>query len=229
MSDTETVAFRETFRDLTGRYLDTVLDCTARVPVVVECYGTDEAAFQRERERVAGLESDCDELLADIRATVGDSMPPNFTGVYFQPGSVLELFARIDEIANHAEQFCADLAAMGPSLTEIQHADVVRMADLVVEGTERLVDATAEVRAILCEAGSETTVQPQVSTIMRLESACDAVREKVVSSAFAAETTTASLVVRELAVTLDSAMDAVEDAADHLVYIDSTIVETNEW
>ncbi|WP_136717044.1 DUF47 domain-containing protein [Halorientalis salina] len=228
MSDTQTVAFREQFRDLSSRYLNTVLTCTAGVPVVIECYGTDEDAFQRECQRVSGLESDCDALLGEIRTTVGDSMPPNFTGVYFQPESVLELFAHIDEIANYAERFCAELAAMQPALTDTERADFVRMADLVVEGTETLVDATGDVRAALCGSGIETAIGSQVSTVARLESACDTARDKLLSAAFADEATPAALVVRELIVTLEEAMDAVEDAANHLAYVDSAIVETGD-
>ncbi|MFB6180146.1 MAG: DUF47 domain-containing protein [Halorientalis sp.] len=223
MSDTKTAAFQAEFRALTGEYLDAVVDCTAGLPVVIECYERDVMAFHQECQRISGLESDCDDLLGAVRTTVGNSMPPNFTGVYFQPGSVLELFVRVDEVANHAEQFCAELAAMRPALAESERADLVRMADLVVEGIETLATATADLRTALCGPGVETGVQSQVSTITRLESACDATRDKLLADVFADGPTTRALVTRELIVTLDDAMDAIEDAADHLIYVDSTM------
>ena len=49
MSDRQTAAFETTFRDLTGRYLDSVLACSACLPVALECYETDTEAFRTTR------------------------------------------------------------------------------------------------------------------------------------------------------------------------------------
>jgi uncharacterized protein Yka (UPF0111/DUF47 family) len=170
-------------------------------------------------------------------------MRPNFTGVYFRPRSVLELFDRVDEIANRAERFCGELAAMHPTLSTdeqgvrgpsarsaralpaVERADLVRMADLVVEGMEVLATAVTDLCSALCAARPDTDVQSAVARISRLESACDATRDKLLSDVFAGTPTVEALVVKELVDTLDGAMDAVEDAADHLGYVDSTMVD----
>jgi uncharacterized protein Yka (UPF0111/DUF47 family) len=222
MSDTQTAAFRTTFRDLTRSYLDDVVDCTAGVSVVLECYGTNEVRFQQELQRVSRLESDCDDRLTDVRTTVGDSMPPNFTGVYLNPGDVLELFVRIDEVANRAERFCSELAAMQPTLTDAAREDLVRIADLVAEGAKTLAAATTDLQKALCGAPVDVGIRTQVRRIGELESVCDATRNKLLSDLFTGRPTSEALVVRELVDTLDGAIDAVEDAADHLVYVDST-------
>ncbi|SEN51845.1 Uncharacterized conserved protein YkaA, UPF0111/DUF47 family [Halorientalis persicus] len=227
MQETPTSAFRTEFVEVTDRYFDALADCVESVRPGVEYYGRDEAAFCRELARARRLESDCDDLLATIRTTVGQSMGPNFTRVYFQPGGVLELFACADETANHAETFLGELAAMEPTLSAAATADFARMGDLVVEAVGVLSAAVDDLSAAPAHRAVDA-VHDARDTIADLESRCDTVGRKLVSEAFATDDTAAALVVRELALWLDRAMDAVEDAAEQAVYLDSTAVATSE-
>ncbi|RXK50057.1 DUF47 family protein [Halorientalis pallida] len=227
MSETPTTAFRTEFTDVSDRYFDALADCVESVRPGVEYYGRDEAAFCGELERVRRLESDCDDLLTTIRRTVGQSMGPNFTRVYFQPGGVLELFACADETANHVETFFGELAAMEPTLSAAVTADFARMGDLVVEAVEALSRAIGDLFASPAHRKVDA-VHDVRATVAEMESRCDTVGRKLVSEAFATGDTAAALVVRELALWLDRAMDAVEDAAEQAVYLDSTAVSTTE-
>ena len=227
MSETPTTAFRTEFTDVSDRYFERLADCVESVRPGVEYYGRDEAAFCGELERARRLESDCDDLLATIRQTVGQSMGPNFTRVYFQPGGVLELFARADETANHVETFLGELAAMEPALSAAATADFARMGDLLVEAVEALAVAIGDLFAGPAHRKVDA-VHDARATVADLESRCDTIRQKLVSEAFATDDTVAALVVRELALWLDRAMDAVEDAVEQAVYFDSTAVSATE-
>ena len=227
MSETPTERFRSEFDDQTDRYLDTLIECTARLSPALECYGHDAAPFWDELEAVHRLESDCDDLLRDLRLSVAESMQPNFTGVFFQPGPVLELFARLDAILTAVEQFLTDLAAMEPSLSVTALSDFVRMADIVADATASLASVTADLCDVLCGIDSEAeALHQRVESVLAAESRCDTVRDKLLSDAFAETDTAEALVVRELALTLGRAMDAVEDAAEQLVYVDSVTVRS---
>ncbi|WP_247010178.1 hypothetical protein [Halorientalis litorea] len=227
MSETPTERFRREFEDQTDRYLDTLMECTARLSPALECYGQDADPFWDELEAVHRLESDCDDLLQDLRLSVAESMQPNFTGVFFQPGPVLELFARLDAVPNAVEQFLTELAAMTPSLSVTALSDFVRMADIVTDAMATLVSVTADLCDVLCgtDAGTDD-IHRRVESVIAAESRCDTVRDKLLSDAFAETDTAAALVVRALALTLDRAMDAVEDAAEQLVYVDSVTVRS---
>lgn len=227
MTETPTSAFRTEFTDVSDRYFERLTECVESVRPGVEYYGCDEAAFCGELERVRGLESDCDDLLATLRTRVGRSMEPNFTRVYFQPGSVLELFACADETANHVETFLDELAAMDPTLSAAVIADFARMGDLLVEAVAALSAAVDNLFASPAHRRVEAAHDAR-ETVADLESRCDTIRRNVVSEAFATDDTAAALVVRELAHWLDRAMDAVEDATEQSVYLDSTAVSTSD-
>jgi len=226
MSDTETGAFASEVRDLADRYLDRADFAVGHAPTALAAYRTDPAAFHADVEQIKGFESECDDLLASLRTTLGSSMRPNFTGLYLQPGCIIDLLSAIDEIVNRVETFLTELAAIGPTLSADAHGDFVRMTDLTVEATSLLATAATSVLDAICSDPTDRSSWPAAGTtvaeIGRLESKCDAVRTKLLSDAFADLDTADALVVRELAVALDAAMDAVEDAADHLAYIEST-------
>ncbi|WP_299267945.1 DUF47 family protein [Halorientalis sp.] len=215
-SETPTTAFRTEFTDVSDRYSDALADC-------VEYYEHDERAFCGELERARRVESDCDDLLATVRRTVGQSMSPNFTRVYFQPGGVLELFARTDETANHVETFLGELAAMESTLSAAATADFARMGDIVVEAVGVLSAAVSDLFSAPAHRKVDA-VHDARAAITDLESRCDAVRQKLVSEVFATDDTAAALMIRELALWLDRAMDAVEQA----VSLDSTAVSTTD-
>ncbi|WP_336001775.1 DUF47 family protein [Halorientalis halophila] len=229
MHETPTSAFRAEFGAVAAAYLDRVADCTGSVRPGIEYYQCDDTeAFCGELERVRRIESECDERLATVRHTIGRSMEPNFTPMYFRPGSVLDLFARTDEAPNHVEAFLGGLAATKPSLSATLAADLVRMGDLIVDAVDVLAAAVSDLFAGPDDRRVDAVHEAR-DTVADLESRCDTVRRKLVSEAFAEQSTADALVVRGLAVTLDRAMDAVEDAAERAVYLDIAAVSADEF
>jgi uncharacterized protein Yka (UPF0111/DUF47 family) len=224
MSESRTTEFASEFMDCAGRYLDKTEAATTYAPMAIETYERDRPTFHEDVRAVSRLESDCDELLDEVRGLVGASMRPNFTGVYFRPAGVLDLFVTVDRVVNRVETFLTDLAAIQPELTFDTRRDLVGMAESTAEATTLLATATEQLLAALCRGGTVPDVEPVVADIGALESRCDDRRTKVVADAFARNETAAALVVRELATTLDAAVDACEDAADRLTFLASTVV-----
>ncbi|PSP84990.1 hypothetical protein BRC83_03525 [Halobacteriales archaeon QS_1_68_17] len=213
--------FAAEFRSLTDVYLRQVRNCTRRLPDAVRAYGTDREQFRHEVERLSAVESECDSTLRQVRALVGESMPPNFTVAYLHAGDVVDLYAEVDAVANRAEQFGRELAAIEPAVTDPELASLVEMAEMTDEATGVLTNAVLDRADDLSTVGEVPPIEDAVEAIDALESECDAAKYELIETGFTDGTTVEALAVRELALVLDGAMDAVEDAADHLVYMAS--------
>jgi hypothetical protein len=225
---------------LTERYLEQVAETTAALPVALDAYAEDEDAFEEAARTVAERESACDATLRDLRTAVGKSMPPNYSQFYLRIDDVSRLYAALDEIPNRVERFVRELRAMRPALDDRTRATCREMALLVREAVAALADLTADYveRLVAPEAScggpetddsevgdSEASVTERVDSLAALESECDGLKYDALSSAFDAHPTAEALVVRELVVTLDAAMDAVEDVGDHVLFLASGEIE----
>lgn len=221
---TVTGAYADEVRGRTDTYLDQVETCIAHLPDAIDAYGTDESAFETTVDRLSTQESDCDATLRELRELVGESLPPNYTDVYLRADDVVRLYASVDAVPNQAEQFVRELGSMAPALTDDTREAFRKMATLVVEATVLLTDATEAYVESLLTAGDPVYVADDIDTIASLESTCDAHKYETLQTAFADAPTGDALVVRELLLSLDDAMNAVEDAADHLLSMSSTTV-----
>jgi uncharacterized protein Yka (UPF0111/DUF47 family) len=224
MSETKR-SFATDLQDVSERYLDRVAWTVDQVTGTLELYRADRTEFYESVEHIKGLESDCDALLDEIRTTLGESMRAELSDIQVESSALLEVYLGIDEIVNRTEQFLADMAAMEPDLSETALADLIRMADFLRMATDRLATAVSDLLGQLCrpdEANIAESVTAPVTEIGSLESSCDSIRHKLIGDTFARSPTAEALLVRELAVTLDSALDAVEDAADQLLLLDSS-------
>jgi uncharacterized protein Yka (UPF0111/DUF47 family) len=229
MSDARTTEFATEFVECVDRYLDQVEAAAAYAPMALDSYERDRTEFHRDVREVDSIESACDELLDELRSLVGASMRPNFTGVYFRPASVLDLFVAIDRVVNRIETFLTDLAGIEPSLSYDCRREFRETAAATAEATTLLATATRELIGTFCRGGEMPDVAAVVTEIGRLESRCDDRRTKIVADAFARQETATALVIRELATTLDAAIDAVEDAADRLSFLASTVVSLDGY
>jgi hypothetical protein len=211
-------------RALTETYLDAVTEAVVHLPDALDAYGTDSEAFDTAVERIADRESACDDALRGLRGVLRESMPPNYTDLYLRIDDVARLYAAIDAVPNRAERFVRELRAIGPALDDEVVATLREMAVLTTEAAARLADVVADYVEYLIADAESVGVTDAVEAVAGLESECDGLKYEALAATFEGRPTAEALVVRELVLTLDAAMDAVEDAADHLLFAASASV-----
>jgi len=206
--------------DATARYLRQVEASTEQLAVVIDAYGDDAAAFESAVADLRDLESECDAILGDLRSLVGSSVGGDVTGVYLHSGALVRFYETTDAVVNEAERVGAELAAMDPGVSEGITAEWLRMAEFAGEAAVHLSRAgTAQVETLLAPDRT-ADVSREAEQIRAVESRCDDVKRHVLESAFASLSTADALAVRAVATRLDAVTNAVEDAADQLVYLD---------
>lgn len=218
---TVTGAFADEIRSRTDIYLNQVEATTAHLPDVIDAYGENPDAFVATVDRLNTQESECDATLRELSTLLGESLPPNYTDVYLRADDVVRLYSCIDAVPNRSERFARELATMHPSLTTDTRDALREMSELVVEGTVILADLADAYVENLVTSGDPIVVADEVETIVELETACDSFKYDALDAVFADHETADALVVRELLLALDAAMDAVEDAAEHLLSMQS--------
>jgi uncharacterized protein Yka (UPF0111/DUF47 family) len=204
-------------RETSARFTRRVVACTRQIAPAVEQYPSD--SFGDYVERAAQLESDCDELLYDLRTLVGRRQSANFSGAFLLAAEVIELYTTFDDVADLTETGLRDLDAMGPDLDDPVRNALHEMARLTVEATELLAAATRTYTASLYQPGETIDVLNEVEEIRRLEGRCDERKRETLDRVFADGATVNALVVREVVDGLDDVVDVVEDTADELLYL----------
>lgn len=221
MMVTVTGAFADEIRSRTDMYLNQVEATTTHLPDVVDAYGENPDAFLAAVDRLNTHESESDATLRELSTLLGESLPPNYTAVYLRADDVVRLYGCIDAVLNRSERFARELATMHPSLTTETRDALREMSELVVEGTVILTDLVEAYVESLVTSGDPIVVADEVETIVELETACDTVKYDAFETAFADRETADALVIRELLLALDAAMDAIEDAGEHLLSMQS--------
>lgn len=221
---TVTDAVADEVYDCTTTYLSQVETTVSHLPDAVEAYDTDPDAFQAATDRLRTCESECDATLRGLRTLLAESMPPNYTAVYLRVDDVVRLFDRLDAVPNRCERFVDELGAMDPGLRPGTRDHLCQMASLVVEATGIVADATGAYVETLLTEGERIRLVDEVDRVAALESDCDAARTAAMADAFAIQETADALVVRELVLSLEAAMDAVEDTGDRLLSMNSAAI-----
>jgi len=208
--------------EATVAYLADVRDCVSLLPTALERYGTDE--FGPTAQSLCERESACDASLREIRRLLGDAAPPNYTEVYLRTGEVMRLYAAVEAVPNATERFVRQLDTIDPDLSQSVRTEFGAMAATTVEAADLLADLTEACVVDLVGGGETGGYTAEIERIAALESDCDGHRAAVVEEAFARLETAEALLVRDLAASLDAAPDAVEDAADHLLFMQGASV-----
>lgn len=221
MTDTVTDSCADAIRTRTATYLQQVERCLAHLPDALEAYGSDQEAFAATVEGLSTAESECDATLRELRTLVGESAPPNYTAVYLRADDLVRLYARLDEIPNCAEQFCRELWVVRPDLDPETLAALREMARVTTRATATLTEVTDAYVDSLVTPGDPVRVADDVEAIAELESRCDDRKYEALEHAFASQPAGQALVVRALVGTLDEAADAVEDAGDYVLSMNS--------
>jgi uncharacterized protein Yka (UPF0111/DUF47 family) len=220
-SDTaETVEEQILFR--TTEFVSELTACADAVTRLLEEYGAG-AALDETVEDVGRHETACDricrELTGLISALNSDRAQPGLLGVYLNAGQTLQLFQQLDEIANALERFADQLAAMRPPESAEVFDGLADMASYARAAMVSLGELTSSFVQRLCRA-DDVRLEPDIVDELRaLETKSDIVRNEIVATAFETEDTQTALVYRELALMLDDALDAIEDAVDQMTII----------
>lgn len=216
----ETIEEQILFRTTT--FVSELTACVDTVARLLEDYGAD-AALDDTVEAVRRHESACDrtcrELTVLISSVNSDRAQPGLLGVYLNAGQTLELLQQLDEIANVLERFTDQLAAMRPPASAEVFDGLVEMASYAKSAMVSLGELTTSFVQRLCRGDDDTLETDVVDELRALESKSDAVRNEIVATVFEMDDTRTALVYRELALMLDDAIDAMEDAVDQMIVI----------
>jgi hypothetical protein len=128
----------DTLADTVTEFLSALVDGTDLLRTATEMYASDPSAFDRAVERLGRLESRCDVLVADVRRSVTDEMPPSFARSYLLAGDVVEAVVAADRVISTAETVANELSAMRPDLCSAVLAGLRRMAWHAHDAAERL-------------------------------------------------------------------------------------------
>jgi uncharacterized protein Yka (UPF0111/DUF47 family) len=197
-------------------YLTAVEDCLVLLPQALAVYD-DARTFTDTTAELGQQESVCDEHRRRLCGAVGRARP-EFSALYLRGAELTELFTMVDAVPDAAETFVRDFDAMSPALAEATARRMQDMAALVCQASELLTRAIETYVRALVTDDSVPPVAGAVERITELESQCDQYRNEIVARAFEQQSTADALVVRELVQSLDAVPDAVEDAADQLVF-----------
>ncbi|MFB6295682.1 MAG: DUF47 domain-containing protein [Halobacteriales archaeon] len=219
MARTETPETVDELVARSGEYLKQVETATGKLEQLLSQYRDDQAAFESTLVDLRALESECDARVGDLRSLVGSSMDPNFTGLYLMSDALVEFYETADAVVNNAEGFGNELAAMRPDLSTALADDLREMAGFAHEAAVHLSRAGTTQFENLTSAGQSVDVSREAEQIRAIEGRCDDAKRRALDRAFTSMEPADALTVRALTGGLDDVTNAVEDAADRLVYM----------
>jgi uncharacterized protein Yka (UPF0111/DUF47 family) len=210
----------------TETHLDTVQETVARLRRVVTAYRTGEPYVDTVAS-VRDLESDCDRQNRRICGLITDSGPGDIglarAQIHFNAESLVELYHRLDDVANAVERAVLDLTAIEPRPDDACLDGLVEMAECAVAAVQALHTATIEFIGVLCAPVESGDITDDVAKIRTTESRCDDLRTDVIAAAFREDATADSAAYRALAIQFDRVVDAAEDVTDRMCLLSRTI------
>jgi len=221
---TDDADFGDRLESRTETYFDRLIDCIDLLPEAFDRYEAD-GEYHDTVDRIAAIESECDDLNREITGSITDSGPEEMgllnTRINFNAASLIELYNDLDVIANHTERITQELAMTRPEhgtdpfegLAEMA-VETVSMATTLQEVVERFVRG-------LTAPGNTVTLAEGIETVRDGESRCDAIRDDVIETAFDDGRTADALLYREFAILLDELANTMEDVTDRIVVIAS--------
>lgn len=211
-------------RDRSDTYLDAVTDCVGTLPAVLSGYRTADGSFEAAVDRLSERESACDDHLAGLRRRLGRSRSPEFTAAYLLAGEFVTFYAAVDEVPNRAERLALELAAVEPAVPVPVLDALQELVGYAVGATDLLADLVGRYVAEVEATGGSVAVADGVERIRRLERHCDDLKYDAMATAFEVADGSDALCCRRLLCLADEVANAAEDAADHLVYLNSVTV-----
>jgi uncharacterized protein Yka (UPF0111/DUF47 family) len=215
--DTETAV-----RERTDACVDAVEECVALLPAVLDRYG-DPEGVDAAVAALGDAESRCDDRCRDLQRHLSASLVPSFTGYYLRNADLVSLVSTLDAVTTAAERFGKEFGATDPTLDpasveafRAHAATTVEATALFSEAARRYVDAL--------DGDAAPAFDGAIVRIRELEEDCDDLKYALVERSFERHDPAPAHVRKDLAVTADAVPNAVEDAADHLVYAAAKLI-----
>ncbi|MFB6281956.1 MAG: DUF47 domain-containing protein [Haloferacaceae archaeon] len=217
-------AFGERLDARTTACLERIDECVAALPRLLDRHADGEP-HGRLVERIRKAESDCDREVRRINTLVSNAevedLGLGLTHLHLNAGATIDLYQRLDGIANAAEQFAEELAAIDPPRSPAVLDRLCEMAEIAARTVPVLARAVTGYTEALCDPYASVDLGGEIRRIRAAEDECDDLRHDAVAAAFA-DDAPAPTVHRELAHLLDAVVDAMEDVADRIVWITGT-------
>mgnify|MGYP000527792917 FL=1 len=216
--------FGERLEVQTAAYLDRIADCVALLPRALDEYASD-GPYRETADEIAAIESECDELVRNITATITNAGPDDIgllnTRINFNESALLDFYNELDVVANHTERIVQEVVMMRPDADGDSFRDMREMAGRIVEMVTVLGDVVEGFVRGLARSDATETLTEGIEAIRDLESECDELRNDAIATAFADDAVDQPLVYRELAILLDELANTIEDLTDRMVVIAS--------
>lgn len=220
MATHDRTRFEQNLDDLTSQLLTQIESCLECVPRLIAQYTADDG-YHDTVDSIRERESACDRTNREIGALISTTGPRDLgirlSQVNLQSGRLIHLYRLLDRVANAAEQFAEELAAIRPPRLDDCLSLLHDLARSAVRAMSNLTDVVAAYVRALATPDEELSVTASVGAIRALESEGDRLRNDCTEAAFRNATGTVPLVYRELALLLDGALDAIEDVTDQLL------------
>jgi len=190
-------------------FFESVHECIELLPTLLSQYRRDDEGFAETVERIDAIESRCDSLVRGLRHEL---VTTDATGS--SAGRTLQLLDDADRVVSRAERFAKELAAIRPELPVSVDGVLLDMARTAGEATELFVGAVDE--ELLHRSGNR--VRGRCQRIRTLERECDERKYELLDRLFHDPRVDDPLLLKDLVTTFDEIPNAVEDAADRLLY-----------
>jgi len=191
-------------------FLESVRECVDLLPTLLTQYRRDADAFAETVDRIDAIESRCDSLVRGLRheLVTGEAPDPS-------AGGTLQLLDDADRIVSRAERFAKELAAIRPELPVPVDGTLQDLARTASEATALFVGAVDE--ELLGRSGEQLSGRCQ--RVRTLERECDERKYELLDRLFHDPRVDDPLLLKDLVTTFDEIPNAVEDAADRLLYV----------
>jgi uncharacterized protein Yka (UPF0111/DUF47 family) len=212
-------------RAQTEQYLEEMSDCVGLLPQLLRNYSRREG-FEETAEEIRRLESQCDERNRRVSSLLSNATTREIglrnTRLHLNSTQVLELYQRLDDIANTAERIAEELVTIRPPRIQSCFRRFQEMAEYATTAMGVLTEVIATFARLLCSWDETGTIAEGIQTIRAAESSCDRIRNVLIEDVFAGEAVADPLVYREFALLFDQLTDTIEDVTDQVVLISSS-------
>ena len=208
----------------TETYLDRLTDCVSLLPEVLDAYATD-GAYESTFEEIGAIESECDRLNREINGTITNAGPDDIgllnSRVHFNASELIGFYGTLDVIANHTERIAQELLMMRPPHDNACFEGLHEMGYEIADGLEALETVVVDFVHAMSRTDESADLPADIEAVRVMESACDELRNTVISTAFADEEIDQPLMYREFAILFDELANTMEDITDQVIIIAS--------